>query len=51
MEKRVHERANIIEKSGRGSNGANECTRRIQCWRNQDRKRKLCGLEGRMEKA
>ena len=29
----------------------NECTRGIQCWRNQDRKRKLCGLEGRMEKA
>ena len=51
MEKREPERANIIEKRGRGSNAESECTGRIQFWRHQDRKRRLCGLEGCMEKA
>ena len=51
IEKRVPEKANIIEKRGRGSNAKSECTGRIHCCGQQDRKRKLRELEGRMEKA
>ena len=46
-----YERADITEKSSPGSNEKHECAVRVQCWRHQDRKGKLYGLEDSMEKA